>query len=120
MLAADGPGFHPCPISSPSPCLRARPEALVARSLLESEGLFAFVPDLNIHGADFDPAFSSGGYRVLVREEDAATARGFCAMRRWDWSSAALSTHAPRFPDARSAFRIRCQKRLRLSAPDFA
>ncbi len=53
----------------------ARPEALVARSLLESEGLFAFVPDLNILGADFDPAFSAGGYRVLVREEDVANAR---------------------------------------------
>jgi hypothetical protein len=52
-----------------------RPEALVARSLLESEGLYAFVPDLNILGADFDPAFSAGGYRVLVRADDLEQAR---------------------------------------------
>jgi hypothetical protein len=48
----------------------SRPEALVARSLLESEGLFAFAPDLNILGSDFDPAFTKNGYRVLVRSDE--------------------------------------------------
>jgi hypothetical protein len=47
----------------------SRPEALVARSLLESEGLFAFAPDLNILGSDFDPAITRSGYRVLVRAD---------------------------------------------------
>lgn len=56
-------------------CFAMRPEALVARALLESEGLYAFVPDLNIMGADFDPAFSLGGYRVLVRGEDLEQAK---------------------------------------------
>jgi Putative prokaryotic signal transducing protein len=56
-------------------CFAFRPEALVARALLESEGLYAFVPDLNILGADFDPAFSAGGYRVLVRDDQLERAR---------------------------------------------
>ena len=53
----------------------SRPEALVARSLLESEGLYAFTPDLNILGADFDPAMSAGGYRVLVRDDQLERAK---------------------------------------------
>jgi hypothetical protein len=52
----------------------AKPEAMIARSLLESEGLYAVVPDFNILGAEFDPALTSTGYRLLVREEDEAQA----------------------------------------------
>lgn len=53
----------------------AKPEAMIARSLLESEGLYAFAPDFNILGAEFDPALTSTGYRLMVREEDEAQAR---------------------------------------------
>jgi hypothetical protein len=52
----------------------AKPEAMIACSVLESEGLYAFVPDFNILGAEFDPALTSTGYRLLVREEDEAEA----------------------------------------------
>jgi hypothetical protein len=52
----------------------SRPEALIAQSLLRSEGVEAFMPDLNVLMADFDPSFMQSGWRLMVTENDAATA----------------------------------------------
>lgn len=45
-------------------------EALIARSLLESEGLLAFVPEREALGALPHLMFGQGGYRLQVRRED--------------------------------------------------
>lgn len=50
----------------------SRPEALIAQSLLRSEGVEAFMPDFNVLMADFDPSFMESGWRLMVTEQDAA------------------------------------------------
>jgi len=52
----------------------SRPEALIAQSLLRSEGVEAFMPDMNVLMADFDPSFMESGWRLMVREHDATKA----------------------------------------------
>lgn len=52
----------------------SRPEALIAQSLLHSEGVEAFMPDFNVLMADFDPSFMESGWRLMVTEEDASKA----------------------------------------------
>jgi hypothetical protein len=52
-----------------------RSEALVACSLLLAEGVSALMPDFNVLTADLDPSFMQSGWRLMVREEDAALAR---------------------------------------------
>jgi hypothetical protein len=52
----------------------SRPEALIAQSLLRSEGVEAFMPDMNVLMADFDPSFMQSGWRLMVTEQDAAKA----------------------------------------------
>ena len=52
----------------------SRPEALIAQSLLRSEGVEAFMPDFNVLMADFDPSFMQSGWRLMVTERDAETA----------------------------------------------
>jgi hypothetical protein len=54
----------------------SRPEALIAQSLLRSEGVEAFMPDFNVLMADFDPSFMSSGWRLMVTEEDVAKSVG--------------------------------------------
>ncbi|MGE0830653.1 MAG: hypothetical protein AB7O04_15055 [Hyphomonadaceae bacterium] len=51
-----------------------RAEALIARALLESEGLMAFVPESEALGALPNLLFGEGGYRVQVRTEDRVAA----------------------------------------------
>jgi hypothetical protein len=51
-------------------------EALIARSLLESEGVFAFAPDLHALSAETLPGFMEGGYRLMVRPEELEKAQG--------------------------------------------
>jgi hypothetical protein len=51
-------------------------EALIARSLLEAEGVFAFAPDLHALSADTLPGFMQSGYRLMVRPEDLEKAQG--------------------------------------------
>ena len=60
---------------SSSPAFTQSPKPWSRALCLESEGLFAVVPDFNILGAEFDPALTSTGYRLLVREEDEVQAR---------------------------------------------
>jgi hypothetical protein len=52
----------------------SRPEALIAQSLLRSEGIETFMPDFNVLMADFDPSFMESGWRLMVTEQDAAPA----------------------------------------------
>lgn len=53
----------------------SRPEAVVAQSLLRSEGVETLMPDFNVLMADFDPSMMESGWRLMAREEDAQLAR---------------------------------------------
>lgn len=53
----------------------SRPEAIVALSLLKSEGVEALMPDFNVLMADFDPSFMASGWRLLVAETELERAR---------------------------------------------
>lgn len=50
----------------------SRPEALIAQSMLRSEGIETLMPDFNVLMADFDPSMMEHGWRLLGREQDAA------------------------------------------------
>ena len=52
----------------------SRPEALIAQSLLRSEGVEVFMPDFNVLMAEFDPSFMESGWRLMVSENEAANA----------------------------------------------
>jgi hypothetical protein len=52
----------------------SRPEALIAQSLLRSEGVETFMPDFNVLMANFDPSFMQSGWRLMVTAQDAAQA----------------------------------------------
>ena len=49
----------------------SRPEALIAQSLLRSEGVETLMPDFNVLMAEFDPSMMEHGWRLLGRAEDA-------------------------------------------------
>jgi hypothetical protein len=53
----------------------SRPECVVAQSLLRSEGIETLMPDFNVLMADFDPSMMESGWRLMVREQDAAKAQ---------------------------------------------
>ena len=52
-----------------------RPEADLAKNELESEGIHAMVQADTVGGMREHLAWTGDGFKVLVREEDAATAR---------------------------------------------
>jgi hypothetical protein len=52
----------------------SRPECIVAQSLLRSEGIETLMPDFNVLAAEFDPSMMESGWRLMVREQDAAKA----------------------------------------------
>jgi hypothetical protein len=52
----------------------SRTEALVAQSLLRSEGVDTLMPEFNILMAELDPSMMEHGWRLMVREEDEAKA----------------------------------------------
>lgn len=52
----------------------SRSECIVAQSLLRSEGIETLMPDFNVLTADFDPSMMQSGWRLMVREQDAAKA----------------------------------------------
>lgn len=49
----------------------SRPEALIAQSLLRSEGIETLMPEFNVLLADFDPSMMEHGWRLLGRAQDA-------------------------------------------------
>jgi hypothetical protein len=49
----------------------SRPEALIAQSLLRSEGIETLMPEFNVLMADFDPSMMEHGWRLLGRQQDA-------------------------------------------------
>lgn len=53
----------------------SRPEAVVAQSLLRSEGIDTLMPEFNALLADYDPSMMEHGWRLMVHEEDADEAR---------------------------------------------
>jgi hypothetical protein len=53
----------------------SRPEADLAWGLLESEGIDAMIQSDTAGGMREHLSWSGAGFRILVREEDAATAR---------------------------------------------
>lgn len=50
----------------------SRPEALIAQSLLRSEGIETMMPEFNVLMADFDPSMMEHGWRLLGRTQDVA------------------------------------------------
>lgn len=46
------------------------PEAMIARALLESEGVMALAPDEHALSALPHVILGDGGYRLMVREQD--------------------------------------------------
>jgi hypothetical protein len=50
----------------------SRSEALIAQSLLRSEGVETLMPEFNVLMAEFDPSMMEHGWRLLGLEEDAA------------------------------------------------
>ena len=54
----------------------SRPEALIAQSLLRSEGIETLMPEFNVLLADFDPSMMEHGWRLLGRDEDAEQIAG--------------------------------------------
>lgn len=52
-----------------------RSEALIARALLDSEGVFAVLPDFNALGVEPGFAFTQGGFRLMASADDLETAR---------------------------------------------
>ncbi|MCC6787260.1 MAG: DUF2007 domain-containing protein [Hyphomonadaceae bacterium] len=54
----------------------SRPEAVVAQSLLRSEGIETLMPEFNVLMADYDPSMMEHGWRLLAREDIADEARG--------------------------------------------
>jgi hypothetical protein len=64
---------------APSPVMIARyggvPEALLAKSMLDSAGIESFLGDENLVRLDWFYSNLVGGIKLLVRKEDAETAR---------------------------------------------
>jgi hypothetical protein len=64
---------------APSPVVIARyggvPEALLAKSMLDSAGIESFLGDENLVRLDWFYSDLVGGIKLMVREEDAETAR---------------------------------------------
>lgn len=50
----------------------SRSEAIVAQSLLRSEGIETLMPEFNVLMADMDPSMMEHGWRLLGVAEDAA------------------------------------------------
>lgn len=53
-----------------------RAEAIIARSLLEAEGLYPLIPEAHTLSVLPHLIHAEGGYRLQVRAEDAEKARG--------------------------------------------
>ena len=49
----------------------SRPEAVIAQSLLRSEGIETLMPEFNVLMAEFDPSMMEHGWRLLGHAEDA-------------------------------------------------
>lgn len=53
----------------------SRPEAVVAQSLLRSEGIETLMPDFNVLMAEFDPSMMEHGWRLMAHQDDAVLAQ---------------------------------------------
>ena len=50
----------------------SRSEALIAQSLLRSEGIETLMPEFNVLMAELDPSMMEHGWRLMGLEEDSA------------------------------------------------
>lgn len=48
----------------------SRSEALIAQSLLASEGVETLMPEFNVLMAELDPSMMEHGWRLMARSED--------------------------------------------------
>jgi len=64
----------------------SRPEAIVAQSLLRSEGIETLMPEFNALLADYDPSMMEHGWRLLAHADDAETARAILRDAQQDRS----------------------------------
>jgi hypothetical protein len=62
----------------------SRPEAVVAQSLLRSEGIETLMPEFNALLADYDPSMMEHGWRLLAHADDAETARAILRAAQQD------------------------------------
>jgi hypothetical protein len=73
----------------PSPVMIARyggvPEALLAKSMLDSAGIESFLGDENLVRLDWFYSNLVGGIKLMVREEDAETARALLKENIPEW-----------------------------------
>ena len=53
----------------------SRSEALVAQSLLASEGVETLMPEFNVLMAELDPSMMEHGWRLMGRSDDALNAQ---------------------------------------------
>ena len=60
---------------------------MVARSYLESHGLFAVTPEYHFAAANWHMAFALQAMRVMVREEDLNTARELLGGQEPGWET---------------------------------
>lgn len=62
----------------------SRPEALIAQSLLASEGIETLMPEFNVLMAELDPSMMEHGWRLMGRAEDAALAQAILSEAQAD------------------------------------
>lgn len=48
----------------------SRSEALIAQSLLRTEGIVTLMPEFNVLMADFDPSMMESGWRLMGHSDD--------------------------------------------------
>ena len=48
----------------------SRSEALIAQSLLDTEGIVTLMPEFNVLMADFDPSMMESGWRLMGHSDD--------------------------------------------------
>lgn len=57
----------------------SRSEALIAQSLLASEGIETLLPEFNVLMAELDPSMMEHGWRLMGSSDDADAARAILA-----------------------------------------
>lgn len=60
----------------------SRSEAIVAQSLLRSEGIETLMPEFNVLMAEFDPSMMEHGWRLMSAADNAETARAILVEAR--------------------------------------
>ncbi|MEZ5994371.1 MAG: hypothetical protein R3C25_01310 [Hyphomonadaceae bacterium] len=70
----------------------SRPEALIAQSLLRSEGIETLMPEFNVLMADMDPSMMEQGWRLMGSSEDVFKAQAILRDAQRDSQDSASQT----------------------------